>query len=146
MLQFLVCVQELSYQTNYLEDIQYRQVTFPVQHFLEYKKESNNYYQVKKILQFFDELQTNSMIKFFTNNYYRSLITIPDVKLFPGKQNRWTAKVWIAEELFCCEGTEIMLKNAQLQKKFKHAKNFRLLGSCNRANVTAYKKKINRTS
>ena len=40
------------------------------------------------------------MIKFFTNNYYRSLVTIPDVKLFPGKQNRWTAEVWIAEELF----------------------------------------------
>ena len=100
LLQFLVYVQELSYQTDYLGDIQYRQVTFPVQHFLEYKKESNNYYQVKKILQFFDELQTNSMIKFFTNNYYRSLVTIPDVKLFPGKQNRWTAEVWIAEELF----------------------------------------------
>ena len=40
------------------------------------------------------------MIKFFTNNYYRSLVTIPDVKLFPGKQNGWTAEVWIAEELF----------------------------------------------
>ena len=100
MLQFLVYVQELSYQTDYLGEIQYRLVTFPVQHFLEYKKESNNYYQVKKILQFFDELQSNSMIKFFTNNYYRSLVTIPDVKLFPGKQNRWTAEVWIAEELF----------------------------------------------
>lgn len=100
LLQFLGYVQELSYQTDYLGDIQYRLVTFPVKNFLQYKNESNNHYQMKKILQFFDELQTNSLIQYFTDNYYRSLITIPDVKVFPGKQSRWTAEVWIAEELF----------------------------------------------
>lgn len=100
LLQFLTYAQELSYQTDYLGDIQYRLVTFPVQNFLEYKNESNNHYQLKKILKFFDELQANSIIKYFANNYYRSLVSIPDVKVFPGKQNRWTAEVWIAEELF----------------------------------------------
>jgi hypothetical protein len=100
LLQFLDFVQELSYETGYLGSTQYRMVTFPVRDFLIYKNESMNYHQMKKILQFFDELQANSLIKFFTQNYYRSLVTIPEVRVFPGKQKRWTATVWIAEELF----------------------------------------------
>jgi hypothetical protein len=49
---------------------------------------------------FFDELQYNSLIKFFNDSYYRSLVTIPEVKLTKTKKNAWVAEVWIAEELF----------------------------------------------
>jgi len=52
------------------------------------------------LLDFFDELQINSLIKFFSDTQYRSLVTIPEVKLEKGKQNTWIANVWIAEELF----------------------------------------------
>ena len=48
----------------------------------------------------FKELQTNSLIKFFSDTQYRSLVTIPEVKLEKEKQNTWIANVWIAEELF----------------------------------------------
>ena len=41
-----------------------------------------------------------------------------------------------------CEGTEIWLEDAQLQKKFKHAKDFGVLDSCNRANINAYREKL----
>ena len=56
----------------------YRQVIFQVKDFLEYQKKSNNYYQ---LIEFFDELQTNSLIKFFSDKEYRSLVTIPEVAL-----------------------------------------------------------------
>ena len=55
---------------------------------------------MKKAREFFDQLQTNSLIQYFSKNYYRSLITIPNVKLYRGKQNTLMAEVWIAEELF----------------------------------------------
>ena len=53
---------------------------------------------MKKAREFFDQLQTNSLIKYFSKNYYRSLITIPNVELYRGKQNTLMAEVWIAEE------------------------------------------------
>jgi hypothetical protein len=93
---FLVYAQNLDYEIDSLGSTYYRRVIFRVQDFLKYKKESDNYYQVK----FFDELQTNSLIKFFSDTQYRSLVTIPEVKLDKGKQNSWIAKVWIAEELY----------------------------------------------
>ena len=52
------------------------------------------------MVEFFNELQTNSLIKFFSNQKYRSLLTIPEVNLQKGKQNSWTVEVWIADELF----------------------------------------------
>lgn len=40
------------------------------------------------------------MIQYFNDTKYRSLVTIPEVRLDKGKQNSWIAQVWIAEELF----------------------------------------------
>jgi hypothetical protein len=39
------------------------------------------------------------LIKSFTDNRYRSLVTIPEVSLQKSKQNCWVAEVWISEEL-----------------------------------------------
>ena len=100
LLQFLVYAQTLNYKIDSLGTISYRLVQFRVQDFLKYTKLSSNYYQLKKLIEFFDELQTNSLIKFFSNQKYRSLVTIPEVNLQKGKQNSWTVEVWIADELF----------------------------------------------
>lgn len=54
----------------------------------------------KQRIDFFDELQTSSLIKSFTDTEYRSLVTVPEVKLQKSKQNCWAAKILIAEELF----------------------------------------------
>ena len=78
----------------------YRQVVFQVHDFLKYTKQSQNHYQLKKLVGFFNELQKNSLIHFFSDKGYRSLVTIPEVNLDKGKHNSWIAKVWIAEELF----------------------------------------------
>jgi len=100
LLQFLVYAQTLDYEIDSLKSTRYRLVKFRVQDFLRYIGESYNYYQLKKLLIFFDDLQTNSLIKFFSDSSYRSLVTIPEVKLEKEKQNTWIANVWIAEELF----------------------------------------------
>ena len=52
------------------------------------------------MVKFFDKLQTNSLIKFFNDIQYRSLVIIPEVKLDKGKYNSWIAKIRIAEDLF----------------------------------------------
>ena len=100
LLQFLNYAQNLDYERGALGSTTYRQVIFQVKDFLEYQKKSNNYYQLKKLIEFFDELQTNSLIKFFSDKEYRSLVTIPEVALTKGKQNCWVGRVWISEELF----------------------------------------------
>ena len=100
LLQFLVYAQTLNYKTDSLGTTSYRLVQFRVQDFLKYTKLSSNYYQLKKLIEFFEELQTNSLIKFFSNQKYRSLVTVPEVNLQKGKQNSWTVEVWIADELF----------------------------------------------
>lgn len=69
LLQFLDYIQQLSYQTDHLRDIQYRLVNFPVQDFLIYKNQSKNSHQMKKAREFFDQLQTNSLIQYFSKNY-----------------------------------------------------------------------------
>jgi len=93
LLQFLVYAQNLDYEIDSLGSTYYRRVIFRVQDFLKYTKEAGNYYQLKKLVEFFDELQTNSLIKFFSDTKYRSLVTIPEVELDKGKQNAWIAKV-----------------------------------------------------
>ena len=100
LLRFLVYAQTLDYEIDSLKSTCYPLVRFRVQDFLRYTGETYNYYQLKKLLEFFDELQTNSLIKFFSDTQYRSLVTIPEVKLEKEKQNTWIANVWIAEELF----------------------------------------------
>ena len=92
--------KDLNYKTGFLGSTSYRQFRFPVQYFLKYKKESDNYYQLKKLIEFFDQLQSNSFIKFFSDTQYRSLVIISEVQLEKSRRNSQIAKVWIAEELF----------------------------------------------
>ena len=89
LLQFLVYAQTLNYKSDSLGTTSYRLVQFRVQDFLKYTKLSSNHYQLKKLIEFFDELQTNSLIKFFSNQKYRSLVTILEVNLKKDKQNSW---------------------------------------------------------
>ena len=99
-LQFLVYVQRLTYQTGSLGSTRYRRVQLRVQDFLHYTKRSKNHYQLDKLIRFFDQLQQNSLIRVFTDDYYRGLITIPEVNLYKTTDQSWVAEIWMAEELF----------------------------------------------
>ena len=88
---------------GHLDSTIYRLVVFKVQDFLKYQNptvKSTNYYQLKKVLNFMDELQKNSIIQSFSDREFRSLMTIPEVKLTKSNRNTWYARVWVAEELF----------------------------------------------
>jgi len=100
LLQFLGYAQNLDYDVGFLGSTYYRRVRFRIHDFLKYKKVSDNFYQLKKLVIFFYELQTNSLIQFFSDTHFRSLVTIPEVNLDKDKPNGWIAEVWIAEELF----------------------------------------------
>jgi hypothetical protein len=98
-LQFLVYAQRLPFQLDSLGSTHYRLVHFRVQDFLHYTKRSNNHYQLDNLIRFFDQLQQNSFIRIFSDDYYRGLVTIPEVNLFKTTDKSWLAKVWMAEKL-----------------------------------------------
>lgn len=100
LLQFLVYAQNLDYEIDSLGSTYYRRVNFQIKDFLTFTNQSDNYYQLGKLVRFFNDLQKNSLIQFFSNKRYRSLVTIPEIDLNKGKKNSWIAEVWIAEELF----------------------------------------------
>jgi hypothetical protein len=99
-LQFLVYVRGLEYQTDSLGSTHYRLVQLRVQDFLHHTKRSNNYYQLDKLIKFFDQLQQNSLIQVFSDDYYRGIVTIPEVNLFKTSDQSWLAEIWMAEKLF----------------------------------------------
>lgn len=109
LLQFLAYAQHLDFKIDSLGDppyrTSYRLVSFRIQDFLKFQNprvKSTNYYQIKKLKNFFNELQRNSLVTSFTDNQFRSLVTIPEVRVWKSKKqkNSLIARVWIAEELF----------------------------------------------
>ena len=83
LLQFLICAQNLDFTTESLGTTSYRQLVFRLQDFLKYQNPTvkpTNYYQLKKLIDFFYQLQRNSLIQSFTDSEYRSLVTIQEVK------------------------------------------------------------------
>jgi hypothetical protein len=103
LLQFLTYVQKLDFKTDFLGETAYRTFHFRTDHFLKYKNptvKSTNYYQLNKYIRFFGQLQRNSLIQYFTDNYYRGLVTVPEVKLYKNNEKAWVVEIWLAEELF----------------------------------------------
>lgn len=83
-LQFLVFSRGLDFQIEDLGSTPYRQVVFQVNDFLTFQNptvKSTNYSQLKKLLNFFEELQTNFLLTSFNNEEFQSLVLIPKVKL-----------------------------------------------------------------
>ena len=98
--QFLAYARGLKYKADSLGSTHYRLVQLRVQDFLHYTKRSNNYYQLDKLIKFFDQLQQNSLIQVFSDDSYRGIVTIPEVNLFKTSDQSWLAEIWMAEELF----------------------------------------------
>lgn len=102
-LQLLVYAAQLPYETGFLGSTNYRFINLRIRDFLKYQNptvKSTNYYQLNKYIRFFDQLQRNSLIQYFTDNYYRGLVTVPEVKLYKNNEKAWVADIWLAEELF----------------------------------------------
>lgn len=104
LFQFLNYAQNLNFKTEYLGGVAYRQVVFKVRDFLEFQNPmvtSTNHYQLEKIKNFLQQLQTGLFITSFNDTYFQSLVAIPQVRLNKcPKQKYWIGKVWLVEEFF----------------------------------------------
>lgn len=98
-LQFILYLENLNYIKDSLGDTTYRLFQFRVADFMKYIKRSYNTYQLKKLIQFLESIQSNSSIKFFSNQEYRSLITIPNITL-KKESKYWVASLWVLDDLF----------------------------------------------
>jgi hypothetical protein len=74
-------------------------VGFRLQDFLRFQNKYNNQYQLRKVKEFFEKVQTGILLTSFSDNYFQSLVAIPLVK-FHKIQKFWVGRVWLAEELF----------------------------------------------
>lgn len=97
--QFLSYIRKLDYQTEHLGNTSYRCVYFEIRDFLKAQNQKYTYYQLKKLKDFIENLQTNFIIQKFSDSYFQSLASVPKVEFFKS-QKTLGAKVWIAEELF----------------------------------------------
>ena len=82
---------ELDFQIEYLGLTAYRQVVFKLKDFLTFQNPTVkliNYYQIKKMLNFFTELQINFLITFFNNQEFESLVAVTKIKLMKFKQQK----------------------------------------------------------
>jgi hypothetical protein len=99
LIQFLNYVQHLDFEIKYIDQIPYRVVSFRLQDFLRFQNKYNNQYQLKKVKEFFEEVQIGILLTSFSDKYFQSLVAIPLVK-FHKIQKFWVGRVWLAEELF----------------------------------------------
>lgn len=99
LIQFLNYAQHLDFEIKYIDQISYRVVGFRLQDFLRFQNKYNNQYQLTKVKEFFEEVQTGILLTSFSDNYFQSLVAIPLVK-FHKIQKFWVGRVWLAEELF----------------------------------------------
>lgn len=74
-------------------------MAFRLQDFIRFQNKSNNRYQLRKVKEFFEEVQTGILLTSFSDKYFQSLVAIPLVR-FDKIQKFWVGRVWIAEELF----------------------------------------------
>ncbi len=106
LLQFLAYAQSLPFKTEYLGSTSYRQVqvSFRIDNFLKFENppaKSINYYQLKKVRQFFEELQDETFITSFSRTEFQRLVIIPKFKITKSKKLKcWIRRVWLVEELF----------------------------------------------
>ena len=104
-LKFLKFTTNLDYKTEIFDGDPYRVVIFRVKDFLDVSHSHYNsqdeYYKMQKTRDFLRDLQHNLFISCFTDNYFKSLVTIPKLELYKGKKSKcWLTRVLLLEELF----------------------------------------------
>jgi len=89
-----------GYKTANLKS-KFRRYRFPVREFLYFASPTTkvNQYQLVKVIDFFNSLEHNLVLKFLSDKDYRMLVTIPEAYVIK-LQNQWMAEVWVADEIF----------------------------------------------
>ena len=101
LFQLLAYLKTLDdYKTTNLKS-KFRRYRFPVREFLYFANPTTkvNQYQVAKVIDFFNSLEHNLVLKFLSDKEYRMLVTIPEASATK-VQNQWMAEVWVADTIF----------------------------------------------
>ena len=79
----------------------FRRYKFPLREFLYFANPTIkvNQYQLTKVIDFFNSLEHNLVLKFLSDKDYRMLVTIPEAYAIK-VQNQWIAEVWVADKIF----------------------------------------------
>lgn len=104
-LKFLKFTTSLDYETEIFDGDSYRIIIFRVKDFLDvshsHYNSQNEYYKMQKIKDFLRDLQQNLLVKCFTDDYFKSLVTIPKLELYKCKKSKcWVTRILLLEELF----------------------------------------------
>ena len=123
LIQFLNYAKDLDFETEYLGHTAYRKVVFKLRDFLEFQDPSvkrTNRYRLRKIKEFFQQLQTRLHVTSFSDSRFQSLVLVPQIQFEKcSKQKFLIAKVWLVEELFYYN-YPFYLPNIFQQKLTKH--------------------------
>ena len=104
-LKFLKFTTSLDYKTEIFDGDSYRIIIFRVKDFLDVSHSHYNsqdeYYKMQKTRDFLRDLQQNLFIRCFTDDYFKSLVTIPKLEVYKCKKSKcWLTRVLLLEELF----------------------------------------------
>ena len=104
-LKFLKFTTSLNYKTEILDGESYRIIIFRVKDFLDVSHSHYNsqdeYYKMQKTRDFLRDLQQNFFIRCFTDDYFKSLVTIPKLEVYKCKKSKcWLTRILLLETLF----------------------------------------------
>ncbi|CAN0433531.1 unnamed protein product [Ectocarpus fasciculatus] len=104
-LKFLKFTTSLDYKTDIFDGDSYRIIIFRVKDFLDvshsHYNSQNEYYKMQKTRDFFRDLQQNLFMRCFTDDYFKSLVTIPKIEVYKCKKSKcWLTRILLLEQLF----------------------------------------------
>lgn len=102
---FLKFSSGLDSKTERFDGDPYRVVIFRVKDFLDvlhfHYNSQYEYYKMQKTKDFFQDLQESLFVKCFTDNYFKSLVTVLKLEVYKCKKSKcWVARVLLLEKLF----------------------------------------------
>lgn len=105
VLKFLKFIKNLDYKTEIFDGDYYRVILFRVKDFLDVSHSHYNsraeYYKIQKTREFLRYLQQNVFVSCFTDQYFKSFVTIPKLELYKCKKSKsWVTRILLLEELF----------------------------------------------
>jgi hypothetical protein len=100
LFQWLSYIKILESSVNWISNESYRILSFRVSEFLEFTgKEKTNSYQIRKLVDFLESLQSLPPIRqYFSDRVFRSILIFPYLEV--SKEKSWHVKLSIAEKVY----------------------------------------------
>ena len=124
-LKFLKFTTSLDYKTEIFDGDSYRILIFRVKDFLDvshsYYNSQNEYYKMQKTKDFFQDLQQNLFVKCFTDDCFKSLVTVPKLEVYKCKKSKcWVTRILLLERLFdyISDSSNMLVSAARLIASF----------------------------